>query len=1293
MITESFGTYARIVSLAASIPLLAAFENVSFGQLFWNTNGTSNTLTATNWGTVAGGPFTTAWTAGSNITFTANSTITNVTVIPVGNLTIADGVTVNWTAAGTYSTGLSVRTFDIGTGSTLNWNSQNVSSSAGTGFIKNGAGTWNIGTMFNNVPGGFTLNAGTIIAGGTNAVGAGALNLNGGIIATNSTAARNLVVTSILFGGNVQLGDSVNVPAGTGNLGFVAPVNLGNATRTMTIGNNATQTFSGIVSNGGVTIAATPGSTGSIVLSGVNTYTGGTNIDGGILTINNANALSSAGTISFGGGTLRFGTGITTDLSSRFSNAASQSYRFDTNAQNITLANNLTSSGGTLTKLGTGTLTLSGSNSYTGNTTISTGVLSIASAAALPGFDTSGRYSVASGAALAVGNFVTDAEIGSMLATTNFVSGSSFGFNTTTADRTYSAVLADTSQGPLGLVKLGTNTLTLTGDNIHTGMTDVRVGTLTLGRSGGTIGDTSPVQVSGGILDVANSDTVGAVTLSSGTISGAGTLTGSSYAFTNSGTISASLSGTGSLTKTGSGTVALSGTNTYSGGTTVTAGNLSIASVSALPGFDTNGSFSVTGGAALVVGDNVTDTEIGLMLGTTNFVSGSSFGFDTTAADRTYSAVLGNTALGLAKLGTNTLTLTGDNLYTGLTDVREGTLTLGRSGGTIADTSAVQVSGGTLNVANSDTVGAVTLSSGTISGTGTLTGSSYAFTNSGTVSAILGGSGVLTKTGAGTVTLSGTNSYTGGTTITAGVLSIGNANALGTAGLISFGGGTLQFETGITTDLSSRFSNTGAQAYNFNTNGNDVTIGSILAATTGSTLTKGGAGTLTLSRDNTYVGLTTINGGTLAITTNNALGTSAGNVLINPGTTLQFVGNGITNADLINLNGNGVGGLGAIRNSNGVNTQAGQVNVSVNSSIGVDANSTLSVNAWGVGGSAAVTLTKVGDGELNLVGAPVNTGGITISAGTLSLASSNRLPNTGPVTVGGGELRMNTFTDSVGLVTLNSGSITGTGAGALTSLSGGYDVRAGSVSAILAGTLGLTKSTGGTVTLSGANTYTGVTTVSAGTLTVNGSLPSASAVTVASGATLNGTGTIFGTTNINGIHAPGTSPGIQTIFGDLTYGSTSTLQWELLTNDTVVRGTNFDGINGGGLALNINPGATSSLVFNGAGSSVNWNDSFWQIDRTWNVFSGYSTGTDSFTGLITVGNDSAVTPNVFGTGFTTGGSFSWIRSGGDLNLQYTAVPEPSSIFLVSGMAMCVGLYARRHMKKGASSVPQDSNDD
>ena len=116
---------------------------------------------------------------------------------------------------------------------------------------------------------------------------------------------------------------------------------------------------------------------GTLVLSGPNTYSGGTTISSGTLVLGSADAIGSSGTISFGGGTLQSSASNTADYSARFSSAASQQYKIDTNGQNVTLASNLTSSGGSFTKLGTGKLTLSGNNTYSGPTSVQAGTLSL----------------------------------------------------------------------------------------------------------------------------------------------------------------------------------------------------------------------------------------------------------------------------------------------------------------------------------------------------------------------------------------------------------------------------------------------------------------------------------------------------------------------------------------------------------------------------------------------------------------------------------------------------------------------------------------------------------------------------------------------------------------------------------------------------------------------------------------------------------------------------------------------------------------------------------------------------
>jgi autotransporter-associated beta strand protein len=128
------------------------------------------------------------------------------------------------------------------------------------------------------------------------------------------------------------------------------------------------------------------------------------------------------------------------------------------------------------------------------------------------------------------------------------------------------------------------------------------------------------------------------------------------------------------------------------------------------------------------------------------------------------------------------------------------------------------------------------------------------------------------------------------------------------------------------------------------------------------------------------------------------------------------------------------------------------------------------------------TFTKVGAGNITFsaTGVYSYTGGTTVNAGALIYAASNHLVNTAPVTVNGGELRLSTFSDTVGTVKLTGGTITGT-TGVLTATA--YDLQAGIITADLAGLGAIaTKSTAGIVTLSGNNTFTGKFILNEGTI-------------------------------------------------------------------------------------------------------------------------------------------------------------------------------------------------------------------
>lgn len=125
-------------------------------------------------------------------------------------------------------------------------------------------------------------------------------------------------------------------------------------------------------------------------------------------------------------------------------------------------------------KTGGGTLRLTASNGYSGETRVLEGALAITSTAALPGWNAPGRVFVSSGAALVVENSVSTPDVETILATGGFAPGSQIGFDTSAGNRT-----ATPLSGGIGLRKAGTGTLSLTaGPNTFTGPTTVAAGTL-----------------------------------------------------------------------------------------------------------------------------------------------------------------------------------------------------------------------------------------------------------------------------------------------------------------------------------------------------------------------------------------------------------------------------------------------------------------------------------------------------------------------------------------------------------------------------------------------------------------------------------------------------------------------------------------------------------------------------------------------------------------------------------------------------------------------------------------------
>lgn len=704
-------------------------------------------------------------------------------------------------------------------------------------------------------------------------------------------------------------------------------------------------------------------------------------------------------------------------------------------------------------------------------------------------------------------------------------------------------VLANSAGGTLSISKDNAGTWVLSGANTYTGTTKVTNGTLIAGSTS-AFGINSKVTVNDTLRLNGNSNTLGGLngtgTVENANVAGAtlsvggGGKTGDFSGVLQDGAGGGALA----LTKLGTDVQTLSGANTYTGATAVDAGSLIFANKAAR-----SASTTVTAGASGTVGlgaggDGVTDysnADIAALFNTNTlagFVMNASSGvvIDTSAGDFTQSTALTGPR-NLTKLGGNTLTLSGVNTYTGATTVDAGTLVLinkpasatvtaaagsslglGVGGDGVADYSDADVAA----LYNANTLAGYTLdaSSGM-----TLDTSAGDFTQSTALTAARD----FTKQGDNTLILSAANTYTGTTTLAAGTLRadfadvldvtnplnpITTSGALGAGGNIAFAGGTLQYTANSAgNDYSYRIAG-GTSAMTFDTNGEDVTLAASLAGNTG--LTKLGAGQLTAQWDESYNGITTVDGGTLVLVSSSAANKNSNSTgfQINNGSTLKIekgVGSLLVNAENFTFDSAGGGALELSstgqtlwRNNTIVTTGGSQNTLSGTSLLNMQNTRTTTFNV--AAGSDAVDLLVSVDFERGFL--------VKQGAGTVALTDANNdLLNTNTITIeggvfevaGGGRIKSGNFGGAV----INDG-IYRHSSSANQTLFG-----------VVSGTGTIEQTGSGTLTLSGVNSYTGTTTVSSGALFVNGSL-GATDVSVASGTILGGTGSIAGTLDFDG---------------------------------------------------------------------------------------------------------------------------------------------------------------------------------
>ncbi len=818
---------------------------------------------------------------------------------------------------------------------TVNTVLENVDANSGwngQSLTKTGAGTLILNAE-NTYTGGTLISDGTLVASNVEALGTGditdnaVLELNTGGDFDNAISGSGQVVKSgdetlTLSGSNTYTGGTI-ISGGTLVATNVEALGTGDVTDNATLELNTGGDFDNAIGGTGSVVKS---GDKTLTLSGANSYTGGTTISGGTLVASNVEAL---------------GSGDVTDNATLELNTGGD------------FANNIGGTG-SVVKSGDKTLTLSGTNSYTGGTTISGGTLVANNVEAL------GTGDVTNNATLEL-NTGGDFD--------NAISGSG------------------------QVVKSGDKTLTLSGANSYSGATTISGGNTEIG-AGSTLQATTLTQKSDSTLTInLNGNTVDPVIHAASQVSLAGTL---------------DITGVGDVLDSDPASTDDLDTFTLIASDKTIAGDfekLTVAGMDAdLADFitvdgridDTGKQYELTTALTWYADrdDAVTDAH-----GTFNLTNADgSFAVNTVLenVDATLdpASATGWDGTSLIKQGAGTLILNAENTYTGGTTI----------------------SGGTLVATNVDALG-----SGDVTDDATLE-----LNTGGTFDNAIGGSGNVVKSGADTLTLSGSNSYTGGTTISGGTLVASNVEALGTGDVTN--NATLELNTG--GDFINNIGGTGR-------------------------VEKSGDDTLTLSGSNTYTGGTLINGGTLVASNVEALGsgdvTDDATLELNTGGTFD---NAISGSGQVVKSGDKMLTLsGANSYSGGTLISDGTLVASNVEALGtgdVTNNATLALNTGGdftnnISGSGQVV--KSGDDTLTLSGANSYTGGTTISGGTLVATNVDAL-GTGDVT------------DSATLE-LNTG---------------------GTFDNAISGSGQVVKSGDETLTLSGSNTYTGGTLISGGTL-------------------------------------------------------------------------------------------------------------------------------------------------------------------------------------------------------------------